>query len=297
MTVSPTRPKGPPLNAMRAFEAAARHGSFTLAASELGVTAGAVSQHVKTLEDWTGTALFLRRSRDVVLTKAGQALAPTFSKAFDGIGDAIHAVKGVRPTQDVHIATLPGIAQLWLSKRLRHLRQTLKDVQFSVTALEHPPNLRRDLFDISLFLQDPTDTANTRILEKDVIFPVCTPELAKNMQTPDDVLGHTRLVDQSWASDWDQWSKSVGLKAQNQTNVARYSLYSLALEEAKAGAGVLMGHLCLVQSALDAGDLVRPFPQIFETGKALVLQTAPYAQKRIEVQNTIDLLATPNSNQ
>ena len=83
MSVSPPRPKGPPLNALRAFEAAARLGGFALAAEELSVTPGAVSQHIRALEDWAGVALFERRAQGVRLTPEGAALAPRFARAFD----------------------------------------------------------------------------------------------------------------------------------------------------------------------------------------------------------------------
>ena len=84
MSVTPKRPKGPPLNAMRAFEAAARCNSFVLAAEELNVTAGAISQHIKALEDWAGVPLFERQAKGVSLSTAGRSLLPQFKRAFDG---------------------------------------------------------------------------------------------------------------------------------------------------------------------------------------------------------------------
>lgn len=118
MTRAQSRPAGPHLNALRAFEAAARHQNFVSAANELHVTPGAVSQHIKTLEAWAGTALFVRRAHGVALTDAGRALVPEFVDAFDGLYSAVRALRSLQPITEVHIATFPSIAQLWLSRRL-----------------------------------------------------------------------------------------------------------------------------------------------------------------------------------
>ncbi|MCX8955298.1 LysR family transcriptional regulator, partial [Ruegeria sp. NA] len=155
MSVSPKRPKGPPLNAMRAFEAAARNISFVAAAEELNVTPGAISQHVKTLEGWAGAALFRRNAQGVELTPEGQSLVAEFTRAFDQLADAARALRNLKPNADFHIAALPAIAQLWLPKRLRQIRSQFPDISFSVTALEAPPSLGRELFDLSIFFAPP----------------------------------------------------------------------------------------------------------------------------------------------
>lgn len=95
MAISPPRPKGPPLNALRAFEAAARLGGFAAAADELCVTSGAIAQHIKSLESWAGADLFERRSQGVRLTALGSAVAAQFSAAFDGLGEAVHSLRSV----------------------------------------------------------------------------------------------------------------------------------------------------------------------------------------------------------
>ena len=106
MTVAPNRPKGPPLNAMRAFEAAARHVSFVAAAEELSVSAGAVSQHIKALEAWAGTPLFRRNAKGVELTREGQVLVETFTRAFDGLADATRALRNLRRALLLNRATM-----------------------------------------------------------------------------------------------------------------------------------------------------------------------------------------------
>ena len=274
MPVLPPRPKGPPLNAMRAFEAAARLGGFTLAAEELCVTPGAVSQHVKSLEDWAGTALFERRSHGVRLTRAGAALAPEVTAAFDQMGQATRILQGLRPETTIHIAALPSLAQLWLSPHLPSLRRAFPKVRFSVTGLERTPNLMREMFDWSLFLEQPPDDHGAFVLEEDTIFPVCAPALAKQMRRPEDLWSHPLLIDDSWSQDWASWALAAGLPADDVPSGHNFSLYALALSEACNGGGVLMGHACLVRQALEEGQLVAPFDIRVPTGRALVLRAA-----------------------
>lgn len=277
MPVSPPRPKGPPLNALRAFEAAARLGGFAQAAEELCVTPGAVSQHIKALEGWAGTPLFERRTHGVRLTPAGALLAPEFTAAFDRLGVAVRALQAQGPERSVHVAALPSLAQLWLSPRLPALRRAFPEVRFSVTALERPPNLMREMFDWSLFIEVPTGAAGEFVLEPDEIFPVCAPGLAACLTCPADLLAQDLLTDDSWSDDWGLWAAAAGLPASPAPEGHRFSLYALALEEARSGAGVLIGHGCLVRDALADGSLVAPFDLRVPTGRALVLRSVAKA--------------------
>jgi len=150
MSISPPRPKSPPLNAMRAFESAARLGGFSKAADELCVTPGAISQHIKSLEEWAGAPLFKRRSQGVMLTELGMETASQFSDAFDALGGAVRSLRSGARQSTINIAALPSVAQLWLSPRLPAIRAALSDLKISITALETPPNLYREMFDISI---------------------------------------------------------------------------------------------------------------------------------------------------
>ncbi|WP_292557607.1 LysR family transcriptional regulator, partial [Mesorhizobium sp.] len=114
MAVNPPRPRMPPLNALRSFEAAARYESFAKAADELSVTPAAVSHQVKALEAWLGAPLFVRHAQGLHLTDAGRAALPAFSTAFDAMGLAVQELRIAAPRPQVSIAALPSIAQLWL---------------------------------------------------------------------------------------------------------------------------------------------------------------------------------------
>ncbi len=290
MSVSPPRPKGPPLNALRAFEAAARLGGFANAADELCVTPGAVSQHIKALEEWIGADLFERRSQGVRLTSFGSRVAPGFAAAFDAMGGAVHAMRSAARQKTLHIAALPSVAQLWLSPRLPLVRARLPQLSLSVSAIESPPNLARELFDLSLFIRPPTGAAHELILAQDAIFPVCTPDIAARLGEPQDLLNETLLHDALWPGDWAAWAASAMPGHSAPDRGPRFSLYSIAVEEARHGAGVLMGHQCLVQSALDSGALVAPFVQKVPTGKALVLEHTGFAGARDALAPVIALL-------
>lgn len=274
MTVSPPRPKGPPLNALRAFEAAGRLGGFMRAAEELSVTPGAISQHIKALEDWVSAPLFERRSQGVKLTTTGARLLPEFTEAFDRLGSAVRTLRNSVPQPVLSIATLPSVALLWLSPRLPAIRKALPQVKISVTAMESPPNLERELFDLSLFLIEPTGGPREILLDQDEILPVCAPEVAARLTRPEDLAGEVLLHDASWIGDWPLWAARTGHEIGRAEDGPRFSLYSLALEEARHGAGVLMGHRALVEPLLAAGALVAPFPESVATGKALVLDVA-----------------------
>ncbi|MFK7938235.1 MAG: LysR family transcriptional regulator [Roseovarius sp.] len=273
MSVNPPRPKGPALNALRAFEAAARLGGFANAADELGVSPGAISQHVKSLEDWLGAPLFLRRSQGVQLSEFGASVAPQLGVAFDAMGDAVHRMRTLSGHQTVHIAALPSVAQLWLSPRLPAIRAALPEVSISVSALETPPNLARGMFDLSLFLRPVTGDAAEIVLADDVIYPVCAPHMADALRDPGDLAQQPLIHDALWARDWVIWADAVLGDATGFDRGARHSLYAIALEEARNGAGVLMGHDALVRPSLTQGTLVAPFDMPVRTGLSLVLET------------------------
>ena len=274
MSVSPPRPQSPPLNALRAFEAAARLGGFTPAADELCVTPGAISQHIKSLEGWAGAPLFERRSQGVSLTELGQSVATEFTTAFDAIGDAVRSLRTGAAQSTINIAALPSIAQLWLSPKLPAIRTALSGHNISVAALETPPNLTREMFDISIFLGTPADHSTKNVLKSDVIYPVCSPEIAQRLKTLTDLQHETWLYDALWADDWALWINQTASNRIAPRSGPRFSLYSIAIEEAKNGAGVLIGHEILIEPLLKSGALVAPFKSKAETGKSLVLEYA-----------------------
>jgi len=288
MAVAPIRPKGPPLNALRAFEAAARLGSFVAAGQELSVTPGAISQHVKTVEAWAGQALFHRNPQGITLTAAGRSLLPDVSSAFDAMAEATQSLRALNPNAEVHIAALPSVAQLWLPARLSRLRAALPGRSISVTALETPPSLTREMFDLSIFFARPDDSPDQIVLANDTIFPVAAPDLSMRGTLADMPLLH----DRTWDGDWRLWAQATATPLPDPDSGPRFSLYSLAVEDAKAGGGALMGHDCLIEHALADGTLTRLSDKACPTGKALVLSLPPRAKRRPEIDQIAALLVS-----
>lgn len=262
----------PPLNALKAFEAAARHESFAKSAEELGVTAAAVSQHVKALEQWLGAPLFERRARGLHLTEAGRRALPGFIAAFDAMGDAVQSMRGLVSGRQLSIAALPSVAQLWLAPRLPALRRAFPGLRPSVHALEEVPNFRREPFDLAIFFVGAAPEGMTahRIAD-DIIFPVCAPSLAAELRSPSDLARVQLVVDTSWRRDWPIWLKAAGVSQISIEDGLGFSLFSLALQAATDGAGVLVGHHTLVAEPLAAGTVVAPFEIKARTGACLTV--------------------------
>lgn len=290
MAIAPPRPKGPHLNALRAFEAAARLGSFTAAAEELSVTPGAITQHIKSIEAWTETRLFQRNARGVTLTPLAQELLPDFTRAFDQLGLAVHALRTKAAPRNIRLATLPSIAQLWLAPRLGLLRRAAPDISVSVVALETPPNLNREPFDISLFFSKSTPEENEIEILQDRIFPVCTPEIAARLSSVNDLAGETLLHDSAWSEDWPIWLASQATVGDLAPRSIVHSLFAVALEEARHGGGVLMAHEALVEGAMVNGDLVCPFTQVLDLPDRLLAKTNPHFAGTDSHKTIIDVL-------
>ena len=275
MSVTPKRPRGPALNSLRAFEAAARHSSFALAAEELNVTAAAISQQVKSLEEWAGCSLFNRKAQAISLTPHGRNNLEKLTVAFDELAEIGRSLKSHSPKKELHIATLPSIAQLWLPKRLKSFRAKFPDINLPVTAMETPPNLSRELYDASIFFYNLEDVNEVRqtIISKDYIVPVGSHAINERFKLSCDFNMFSRLHDQTWSLDWSLWSKEANIHLEDTKLGPRFSLYSLAVEEAKSGAGILIGHVCLIEEPLNNGDLLQLHDKIIFSGKALTLET------------------------
>jgi LysR family glycine cleavage system transcriptional activator len=284
LPVKPPRPRLPSLNALRAFEAAARLESFTKAADELGVTAGAVTQQIRQFEATLGFAVFRRLAQGVVLTDAAREALPRLTRGFDMLGQAVHTLREAEPHRPLAIAALPCLAQLWLSPRLPALQQAFPDLQISLSAMEEPPDPRREPYDLALFYREGTEPGAIQ-LGDDAILPVCPPALASRIASAGDLARQTLLHDAVWRSDWAHWLAFA--LPQERIDAGRgpaFSLYSLALDACLSGAGVLMGRVSLIAPHLANGRLVAPFALAMATPDRPVLTPAvgPGAHARRE---------------
>lgn len=276
----------PPLNAIRAFEAAARHGSFLAAAAELAVTPGAVSQQVKRLEERLGCALFRRLTRGVVLTEAGAAYRTEVAAALDRLAAAT-ARLGSAAGQDrtLRITALPALAEKWLVPRLPAFQARHPEIEVRLSADAQLVDFVRDPFDLGLRYTDGRHPGlRVERLFGERIFPVCSPALARGLRRPVDLAGLPLLHDQHWTAEWAIWLAAAGVAAPARAQGATFTLYSMALEAAAKGMGVAMGHEALVAEDLAAGRLAAPFRRRVPAPAAYYCVTPPWAEGRPAVE-------------
>lgn len=276
MPVKPPRPRLPSLNALRAFEAAVRCESFVKAAEELGVTAGAVTQQIRQLEAWLGFPLFRRLAQSVLPTEAALAALPRLTRGFDMLAQAVQGLRDSDAERAFSIAALPCIAQLWLSPRLVEMQRRWPYLHVSISAMEQPPDPRREPHDLAIFYREPgTVPDGVCVPQEDSILPVCSPAMAGTIRELRDLAGRTLLHDAVWRADWSRWLAFAGASAEiDPARGPSFSLYSLALDAALSGSGVLMGRSSLIAGHLREGRLIAPFATAMPLRERLTL-TAP----------------------
>jgi LysR family glycine cleavage system transcriptional activator len=265
----PLRRHLPPLNAVRAFEAAARHGSFKDAAAELGVTHGAISRQVHLLEEWFGgPSLFQRLNRGVALTPAGGALLAEFGPALDRIATAArqHTERRGGPVATVlRVNALATFSLRWLLPRLTLFREENPGIEVQLTTANDPVDALPEDYDV--ILRGGPDTYHgfvSRPVLNERRLPVCSPALAKRhaLATVTDLERHTLLHVTTMPRLWHDWLTAAGHAGLRPAATLTLDHFYLSIQAAIDGLGVAMGPTALVGDDLAAGRLVTPFPEI-----------------------------------
>lgn len=258
----------PPLNGIRAFEAAARHESFTRAAEELYVTPAAISQQVKALEGWLDVELFQRRPRGLSLTVAGKRYQARLTDILDRLAEATEAVKSTGRTTVLTVSTTPGFAAMFLTPRLWNFTNAHPDMDIRVSVSSKPADLVRDGVDVAIRYGRGADPGlMAELLVKDSVTPVCSPQLLEGprpLREPSDLRHHVLLHNDSpvvagYRVDWDDWLQAAGVQGIPSHRGLHFDEPNLVTQEAIAGRGVALGHLALIGEQLRAGRLVQPF--------------------------------------
>lgn len=251
----------PPLNALRAFEAAARHLSFTRAADELHVTQGAVSRHVKGLEEVLGVPLFHRRQRGLELTREGAAFLPRLSDAFDQIARAAAALG--REQRDLTIKVLPTFAIRWLIPRLTRFQQAHPQIEVRLTTSWYPIDFNHEEFDAGITHTGYLGTTERRdMIIEETLAPVCAPSLLSGtnpLRRPEDLRHHTLLHRSADHREWRDWLRRHKIRGVSADAGQDFDLDDPAWRAAAAGLGVAVADLQFVHDDLAAGRLVQPF--------------------------------------
>jgi LysR family glycine cleavage system transcriptional activator len=250
----------PSLNALRAFEAAARHESFSRAGDELFVTHAAVSRHIRDLETWLNAALFERTGRGVVLTEIGESYARRLTRALDDVAEATAAVLSSVEAPQLNISVEEAFATLWLVPRLVRFAKKYSDVELSLDPDDGLINFRADPFDLAIrYGAGNWPDVDATLLVRLKVFPVCSPEYRQreSIESPGD-LKNAMLLHEETKAWWADWLDEVGLK---HLTPHRGPLFqgNLAVEAAAAGQGIALGDNVSAADGLLEGWLVRPF--------------------------------------
>ncbi|MBK5415733.1 LysR substrate-binding domain-containing protein [Pseudomonas sp. TH31] len=256
----------PPLNAVRAFAAAARHQSFSRAAEELHVSHSAVSRHVKLLEEHLGVLLFERRTRQSSLTPAGQAFYEHVSLALAQIANAAASLKSGRRVRKVKINVRPSFAVRWLIPRLPAFMALHPDIQPEVVTSTLPPDQTRERFDVVIRRGEADWATNLQpqVLLDDEIILVAAPSLIQNtaFNSPGDLLKHTLLTGRTRRRDWQDWARHADIAIRRDQPVLKFDHLHLVLQAAVDGLGVALCPTSLLGKDLASGRLISPFPEL-----------------------------------
>jgi LysR family transcriptional regulator, glycine cleavage system transcriptional activator len=256
-------PRGPSLNAVRAFEAAARLGGFTAAARELKLTQSAVSRHVRTLEDEFGVPLFERRGRSVVLSEAGSAYYSAVTEGLHSLRRAsVDMYRRRRASNQVTISLLPSLAALWLAPRLVEFTAQHPGVDLRVHTSRAVVDMRRDGIDVCIRYGLGTwpDVEASRLVGE-WLTPVCSPEFARSndlFDKPERVTG-LKLLRDDIVDGWEPWLEAAGLAGAKLKFGPVIDESTTLLKLAASGAGLALGRSLLIERDLAEGRLVAPF--------------------------------------
>ncbi len=258
----------PPLNALRAFEAAGRHLSLTRAAGELHVTPAAVSHQVKGLEGYLGVKLFRRVGNSLLLTDAGQACLPGLSEGFDRLAEAIERLEQHDARGPLQVSVAPAFASKWLVPRLERFATAHPDIDVRISASLEVVDFDREGFDAAIRLgRGSYPGLEVHELFAESVVPMCAPSLIEGphpLRKPADLHHHVLLHDDSLrfhraAPDWPMWLRAADVKDVDASRGPHFSHPDHAMQASMDGAGVVLGWRTLAAADLAAGRLAIPF--------------------------------------
>lgn len=283
----------PPLNSLRAFETAARHLSFSLAAVELNVTQSAISRQIKSLETYLGFPLFRRLPRSLELTEQGQRFAEPLQEAFEQLCRATESVVSEHRPATLNINVLPTLAMKWLIPRLLHFSAANPNVEVRMITSIRPVDFRVDEVDVAIRVgpvqrkhkhsKSPIDLVMTRDwmdiravpFLPDTLVPVCAPSLLKKgppIYQPADLRHHTLIHNATREKGWPYWLETMGVDHTQITRYIAYGHFFMTIQAAIEGKGIALVPEVLIEDELTSGGLVALFgEQRVEVGSYYIL--------------------------
>lgn len=270
----------PPLNSLRAFETAARHMSFSLAAAESNVTQSAISRQIKGLEDYLGFPLFRRLPRSLELTEQGRRFAEPLHDAFEQLHRATETVLNDHRPTTLNINVLPTLATKWLIPRLLHFAAAKPNIEVRMVTSIRPVDFRVEEIDVAIRVgpalkkqkknKSPIDLVMTRDwmgvratpFLPDTLVPVCAPSLLKKgppIYHPSDLLHHTLIHNASREKGWPYWLQTMGLDDTQINHCIAYGHFFMTIQAAIEGKGIALVPAVLIEDELSSGNLIALF--------------------------------------
>ncbi|MDX8530925.1 LysR substrate-binding domain-containing protein [Mesorhizobium sp. VK25A] len=293
--------KLPPLNAVRAFEVAARAGSFTLAATELGVSSAAVSQQIRNLEDWFGKRLFVRNGNRITLTDAGHAIYPQTAHALGEIAAVGRRMLegGLRTRLVVSVPF--SLAELWMAPRLAVLLESFPQMAIDVRVEDDPVDVVRQNIDLRISYGDYHYPALKMVrLVHDDVLPVASPEFWQRHGATDLADMHeSHFIHTNWGPNyashpsWADWFAAAGgSRAPDPSHGRRVGLSSLAIGAARLGLGIALGQRVMANADLEAGRLIALSSVAVRLGQPYCAFMLPAKAERSDIAGLVALLAS-----
>jgi LysR family transcriptional regulator, glycine cleavage system transcriptional activator len=263
--------KLPPLNALKAFEASARLGSFVLAAAELNVTPSAVSQHIKKLEDFYGRQMFIRRNNQLLLTDIARMVLAESTQMMDGLAELTERLLGGPMRSTLIVSALPSVGVRWLNRRLPEFLDEHPEVRLDLRLEEDPVDFFRNRIDVRLCYGEHLYPEFITVpFKRDRVTAMCRPDLLaqQRVDTASPIaLSDDTLIHVAWRAGfssyptWSAWFASQGITSNPRRELGHTTdTSSVAIDLACSGKGVVLGQEMLAESELAAGELATPFP-------------------------------------
>lgn len=285
---------------MRAFEVAARAGSFTLAATELGVSSAAVSQQIRNLEDWFGKQLFIRNGNRIALTDAGHAIYPQTAHALSEIAAVGRRMLegGLRTRLVVSVPF--SLAELWLAPRLAVLLESFPQMAIDVRVEDDPVDVVRQNIDLRISYGDYHYPALKMVrLVHDDVLPVASPEFWQSHGNGLADVHESHFIHTNWGPNyashpsWADWFAAAGgSRAPDPSHGRRVGLSSLAIGAARLGLGIALGQRVMASADLEAGRLIALSSVSVRLGQPYCAFMLPAKAERADIAGLVELLAS-----
>lgn len=277
----------PPLEALRFFEVAARHGSFSAAAREVGVTPATISYRVKSLERHIGTQLFTRFAHGVSLNAQGREYLNDIRRVFADLRHATERQRVHRRGRLLRLVSIEVVAEKWLMPRLAGFKRANPDIAIEFEVDHGDVDPRRRDFDIWIAFTDQVpDTLQSETLLEETLFPVCSPQLIGTRgrpRKPGDLRQWPLVYDLHWTMDWSHWFAHHNVADADLSAASGFRLYTMVVQAAVDGMGVALGHSLMIARELEQGALVTLFDSPVAAPAPYLLVTAAASSTKPEV--------------